>query len=120
MLEWEPDEIFKIDTAFEGMAIEESEKEILRKHLRDHKYFLETNFGVSIEDSEALVSWSEYVKDPAYFFFKKYKFEERTGISWPEALKHITDRWHFLKEKTPKSSKMISIGDAVKSILNDK
>jgi hypothetical protein len=116
MLDWKPDEIFSIDTAFEDMNISENEKLSLRKHLKDHKFFIETNFGIAIEDSEALASWSEYVRDPAYFFFKKYKFEEKTGIAWPEALKVITDRWHYLKEQTPKENKMISIGDAVRNI----
>ncbi len=116
MLEWGPDEDFKINTAFEMLGMSGIQIAELRSHLKDHKYFIEKEFNVEITYSEAFASWAEYIRDPAFFFYKKYKFAEKTGIEWPEALKYITDGWHFMKEKDP----FVQIDEAVKQIIHEK
>jgi len=110
---WKPDEKFKLENAFDKLDISSNEKAILIDYLIVHKYFLEKSSGVSIEDSETLFSWKEYVEEPALFAFKKHKFEEKTGIGWPKALTLILNLWDFLKKQDPERNKEIKIEDAV-------
>ena len=114
-LPWKPDEVFEISSAFSELEISEENRQLLRKHLIDHKFFLENSFGVEITDSEAYFSWKEYVEEPAYNAFLKFKLFDKKGMTWPMALIQITDRWHFMKEADKERKKMISLRDAAKS-----
>jgi hypothetical protein len=110
---WKPDEKFKIENAFDSLNISNNEKAILIDYLIVHKYYLEKSRGISMEDSEALFSWQEYVEEPARLSFIKHRFEEKTGICWPKALTLILNLWDFLKKQDPERNKEVSIDDAV-------
>ena len=103
----------------ESMNLSPENKQRFLADLKLHNFYIEDKLSVEISESEAIMSWQEYIYEPLYASFIAEKFEEKTGMGLNKAFYFILDRWHFLKENIDKDDYWVYISDAVLDIIRE-
>jgi hypothetical protein len=75
-----------------------------RKHIQDHKFFLETTRKLDISESKAFQSWREYVETPTLIFINMYKLPQRLHCTQEVLFLNVTNVWDQLKKVIPAST----------------
>ena len=94
-------------------TVPQSLREKYKKHIQEHKYFLESSRHVAILDSAAFESWREYVEAPAFFMIQRHHLSERLHESPFVIFLEVTRVWDELKKAIPIKTKSVDVGDAV-------